>query len=147
MVQKSGAWDNLRKVEFKAGDPLFKEGDGGFFFYIIQKGEVEVYKKDLDGQTRIIGKVGPGQPIGEFALVTKSTRSASARALTDGFAIEVSEDGYEKLLEELPEWTLAILESLINRLKAANELMAELQSQDIEDTESVIDAFSDDISK
>jgi CRP-like cAMP-binding protein len=116
-------WQNLRRVDFKAGEILFKEGDPGFFFYIIQEGKVEVYKNLDDRKVKTLGVVEPGQALGEFALITESLRSASARALTDGYAVEVSEDGYKRLLKELPEWALAVFQSLIRRLKEANELL------------------------
>ena len=116
-------WQNLKRVDFKAGDVLFEEGDQGFFFYIIQEGKVEVYRPQENGRAKTLSVVEAGQALGEFALITESLRSASARAITDGYAIEVSEDGYKRLLAELPEWALAVFQSLIRRLKDANELL------------------------
>jgi len=118
-------WQTLKRVDFKAGDILFEEGDQGFFFYIIQQGKVEVYLGPHDKPHKTLGVVEAGQPLGEFALITESLRSASARAITDGYAVKVSEDGYKQLLKELPEWALAVFQSLIRRLKEANELLSE----------------------
>lgn len=114
---------DLKQVSFKPKQILFKEGDEGCFFYIIQSGHVEVYRTGKDGSEIILGTVEAGQPLGEFALLTNNRRSASARALTEGTAIEVSESAYRKLLSELPDWSIAVLESLVSRLTRANELL------------------------
>lgn len=125
LMDKAGntVWQNLKRVDFRAGDILFEEGDQGFFFYIVQEGKVEVFRTQEDGRTKTLSIVEEGQALGEFALITESLRSASARAITDGYAVEVSEDGYKRLLQELPEWALAVFQSLIRRLKDANELL------------------------
>lgn len=132
------AWQNLRKIEFKKGDMLFREGDEGFFFYIIQEGKVEVFKEEEPSKT--LGIVESGQALGEFALITESLRSASARALSDGYAVEVSEEGYKALLRELPEWAIAVLQSLIRRLKDANEMLTHHNANPV-----AFDVFVDEI--
>jgi CRP/FNR family cyclic AMP-dependent transcriptional regulator len=128
---KEGSFNlkNLKVINFKAGDLLFKEGDKGFAFYIIQEGKVEVFKTSEEGKKVVIGTVESGQPLGEFAFVTQSPRSASARVVADGFAIEVSADAYKKLFAELPEWASAIIESLIERLKSTNHLLLKQSEQ------------------
>ncbi len=113
----------LKQISFKQGQVLFREGDEGYFFFIVQTGQVEVFRSGREGKDITLGTVEPGQPLGEFALLTNNKRSASARALTDGTAIEVSENAYRKLISELPDWSVAVLESLINRLTRANELL------------------------
>jgi CRP/FNR family cyclic AMP-dependent transcriptional regulator len=119
------SWDGIEKVDFLANDILFHEGDIGFYFYIIQEGEIEVFRKTAKGDKKILDTIGAGQALGEFALVTQQPRSASARALTAGSAYKVSEENYKKLLSELPGWANAILEGLIVRLRKTSELLAE----------------------
>jgi CRP/FNR family cyclic AMP-dependent transcriptional regulator len=116
--------ESLKKAEFEAGDFLFQEGDVNFHFYIIQKGEVEILLKRQPSQELVsIATLGPGQAVGEFALVSRKPRSASARAKTKVSAIKVSEEGYAKLLQELPEWSRAVLESLIERIRYTDEIL------------------------
>jgi CRP-like cAMP-binding protein len=136
-------WETLKRINFKKGDILFAEGDPGFFFYILQEGKVEVFKRAADGEKKILGIAEPGQPLGEFALITESLRSASARAISDGYAIEVSEEGYKRLLADLPEWAIAVFKSLIRRLKDANELL-NASSRDGLTSPEEFDLFLDD---
>lgn len=119
------SWDGIEKVSFKKNDILFKEGDTGFFFYVIQEGEVEVYRHSSRGVDKRLDVLKSGQALGEFALVSQRARSASARAITDGYAYKISEENYQKLLTELPGWAVAILDGLIERLRRTNEALSE----------------------
>jgi len=91
---------DLERVAFKPGDFLFVEGEQSYFFMMIEEGEVEILLKDpTDPRKEItVAQIGPGQPIGEFALVVNKPRSATARAKTAGSAIKISKEGYDHLL-------------------------------------------------
>lgn len=118
-------WEGIERIDFEAGHSFFTEGEEGFFFYVVQAGQVEIFKTDHTGKKKTLGIVGPGQALGEFALITNSPRSASAQALTVGYAYRVSEEVYKKLLADLPSWAVAVFESLIQRLRQANEMITE----------------------
>ncbi len=115
--------DSLEKVIFKPGEVLFHENEESYFFLIIQEGSVEVYKTDAGGIHIPLAVVGEGQALGEFAMVSKKSRSASARALTKTVAVKVSESAYQSLLGELPSWAIAIFEGLVERLRQADEII------------------------
>jgi CRP-like cAMP-binding protein len=129
MEERNSEWHGIEVVAFKKDDVLFKEGDFSFFFFVIRDGQVEVFRKDEEGNQKVLGVVDSGQALGEFALITNSMRSASARALTDGHAYKVSQETYQKLLADLPEWAMAVMTGLIQRLQSANDALAQ-QSKD-----------------
>lgn len=109
------------KEVYKPGDYIFFEGDIDFHFYIVQEGQVEIFTKGKTGQRLNIATVTEGESFGEFALLDKQPRSASAQALTECTLIKVSEEGYLQLLEELPVWASSMLKSFSQRLKTMNE--------------------------
>ena len=41
--------NRLKMVEFKKGDYLFQEGEESFHFFILQDGDVEIFKNDEEG--------------------------------------------------------------------------------------------------
>lgn len=114
---------SIVKVSYQKGDFIFFEGDLESHFYIVESGEVEIFFKNKSGQRVNILKVGPGESFGEFALLDKKPRSASAQALTPLTLVKVSEEGYEQLLSELPLWASSMLTSFMYRLKNMNKLM------------------------
>jgi CRP-like cAMP-binding protein len=115
--------NDIQKVAYKAGDFIFLEGDKEAHFYIIEKGNVQIFTKNENGQRLNICEIGEGESFGEFALLDKAPRSASAKALTDVVLVKVSEQGYEKLLSEIPSWSSSMLKSFMVRLKNMTSLL------------------------
>jgi CRP/FNR family cyclic AMP-dependent transcriptional regulator len=97
---------------------IFFEGDIDFHFYIVQTGTVQIFTKSKTGQRIDLSTVSAGESFGEFALLAKAPRSASAQAVTECTLIKVSEAGYQQLLSELPDWASFMLQSFADRLKA-----------------------------
>ncbi len=118
---------DIEQITFRKGDILFEENEVSFHFFIIEDGEVEVFKKTSEGKELILAKVGPGSSLGEFAMLDRQSRSASARALTDLTAAKVSPEAYARLLTELPEWAVSVMRALVERLRVTNNIVRELQ--------------------
>jgi CRP-like cAMP-binding protein len=66
---------SLVRVEAAAGDVVIHEGDSGDRFYVIETGMVEVTKNG-----RHIAQLGPGDYVGEIALLRDVPRTASVTA-------------------------------------------------------------------
>lgn len=123
--------------EFHPGEYIFFEDDLDYHFYIIEDGEIQIFTKDRDGKRFNLASLGPGESFGELALIDKSPRSASAQALKFSRVYKVSEEGYQKLISELPDWTQAVLKSFAARIRRMNDILKEqhailrnIQSQD-----------------
>ncbi len=114
---------DIQKVAYKTGDFIFLEGDQESHFYIIEQGRVQIFTKKPDGERVNICEMTEGESFGEFALLDKAPRSASAKALTDVVLVKVSAEGYEKLLSEIPTWASSMLKSFIIRLKNMNTIL------------------------
>lgn len=112
---------SLERQTFKAGEFIFFEGDVESHFYIIEQGTVTIFTKDSLGAKIHIADLGEGEPFGEFALISNSPRSAFAQAKTDCTLIKVSEQSYQKLLNELPVWAQSMLKSLTDRVQNMTE--------------------------
>jgi predicted MFS family arabinose efflux permease len=69
--------DTLERVDFPAGAWVLREGEAGDRFFIIDDGSAQV----IQG-SRPIRTVGPGDAVGEIALMRDIPRTASVRAVT-----------------------------------------------------------------
>ena len=97
---------------------------------MIKEGRVEVFRDGGDGQRVVLAIVDEGQSLGEFAMIDKQPRSASARAISTVVAVKVSESSYAELLGELPTWAQAMLEGLVSRLRSANDIIRQHEAID-----------------
>ena len=79
--------------------------------YLIVDGEVSVRK---GGQE--IARLGPGDVIGEMAIVGHKLRSASVVSLTPLEVIHFTRDSVQELLDEVPAFGEALRETTIDRL-------------------------------
>lgn len=118
---------SITKESFKPGDFIFFEGDIETHFYIIESGEVSIFMKDIRGQKIEVARLKDGETFGEFALIDKGARTASAQATTAVKAMKISSEGYEMMLNELPLWASSMLKSFSKRLKQMNQQVKEIK--------------------
>jgi CRP/FNR family transcriptional regulator, cyclic AMP receptor protein len=104
--------------EFKAGDVIFKEGDPGAEFFVIQSGKVDI----LLGN-RLLGTLGDHDIFGEMALIDPAPRSATAIAKTDAKLVPVGEKQFLFLVSRTPHFALNVMRTLARRLRAQNGAM------------------------
>ncbi len=116
---------DIRKELYPIGDTIFKKGDLGQCFYIVEKGKVSIFDLTQDGKKVPIATIGEGEAFGEFALLDKKPRSATAQAASDVVLIKVSDKGYEQMLTELPGWATSMMLSFIERLRNMNTQLTE----------------------
>lgn len=117
------ASNEILKESYKPGDYIFFEGDIENHFYIVETGKVQIFTKNKAGGRLDIAVVEEGESFGEFAMLSKEPRSASAQAITECTLVKVSDQGYQHLLEELPVWASCMLKSFASRLKNMNHLL------------------------
>lgn len=70
----------LRDVRLAEGETLFREGQASDEMYFVESGRLEVVKAGIDGAALRLSKVVPGSTIGEIALYTGQSRTASVVA-------------------------------------------------------------------
>lgn len=87
---------------FGRDEKLFSQGDEADRLYLVRDGFVEiVVESDDHPDGRTIVNLGPGQSVGEMALVDQGPRSATVRAATDNTRVaSVSHANFEALCED-----------------------------------------------
>src|SRR5438045_3565447 len=80
----------LHPVHADTGEAVMREGDPGKACYFIATGQVGVLSKDIIGAPAMLATFGRGACVGEVALVTGGTRTATVQATepTDLLALE-----------------------------------------------------------
>lgn len=88
----------VRGRTIRPGELLFKEGDPGDKFYIVQSGAVEIFKEKAGSEPDRLAIKRAGDAFGEMALLTDAPRSATVRALEPSNLLVVARDQFEQLL-------------------------------------------------
>jgi MFS family permease len=68
----------LEPIHVSARQVVFRQGDPGDRFYVIEKG-----RADVIGDGRLVTTLGPGEGFGEIALLRRVRRTATVQAATD----------------------------------------------------------------
>jgi CRP/FNR family cyclic AMP-dependent transcriptional regulator len=99
---------------FNEGDTITTQGESGIGFFVIEDGNATV---SIGG--KIIRTLGPGEHFGEVALIDSGPRSATVVATTDLRCRGMSAWEFKPFVEEHPEVAWALLETLVGRLREA----------------------------
>jgi CRP-like cAMP-binding protein len=104
---------NYENVEqYSAGQKIFDEGQPGDVMYVVLEGEVEIMAHDQP-----VGTVGPGDLLGEMALIDSKPRAATAVALSDCRLAPVNEKRFLFMVQETPFFALHVMRSLVDKLR------------------------------
>jgi CRP/FNR family cyclic AMP-dependent transcriptional regulator len=89
------------------GAPLFAENMVGESLFIVKAGTVRVTQRTSDGE-RELGLVGPGEHLGEMALLARSVRLVSAVAATPVEVVEIAHRDFVRLQPQKPQACLKL---------------------------------------
>jgi sigma-B regulation protein RsbU (phosphoserine phosphatase) len=104
------------------GTVLFKEGEPGERFFIIEDGQIAILKAMDTIDERLIGVRTAGEFIGEMSLLNRDgRRTASARVLESTRLLEMTRREFDLLLEHEPAFAYEMLQVLSDRLKDAHD--------------------------
>ncbi len=117
----------LQRLSLRQGEVFIQQGDFGKNGYIIQNGQVEVFLKQ-NGDEITLAVLGPGEVVGEQAVLFDSCRSASVRALTDCNLVVMDRDQMSKNLEKSDPSIRAMIKILSERLKRSNKTVAKTKT-------------------
>lgn len=114
------------------GESLFNEGDIADSMYIIQKGQIRLFRPKGKGFVEL-AVLRAGEVIGEMAYFDPESkrRSASAAAIATTDVIEISFSALSKTMTTLNPWFKTLINTLAERLRKSNERVKELESNSV----------------
>ena len=87
----------LSAVRIPADGIVFRQGERGDAFFIIQRGEAEVVQS-RNGTEELLRTLGPGDYFGEIALLGRTSRTATIRAATSLVLLSLKKGDFDRLL-------------------------------------------------
>ncbi len=124
--------DSIGRRQLGSGEILFHQGEPGLECFVILAGELEVITF-VHGDELRLDVYRPGQIIGEMALLDRSPRSATVRALEAADLVVLGEEAFKTLLASNPELAMSLLRSGTTRMRNTNQRMiADLERKNAE---------------
>ncbi|HKZ68883.1 MAG TPA: cyclic nucleotide-binding domain-containing protein, partial [Anaerolineales bacterium] len=114
---------------------LCREGAFEEVFYIVAQGQAVITKKisDQEGE-RVLRNAGPGDFVGEMALIQNAPRAATVRVVLACTVLEMSKPDFEAMLQRSPRLALSIIRTTLNRMRANDQMSI----QDLQRTNKIL---------
>jgi CRP-like cAMP-binding protein len=103
-----------QQIDVPEGTVMIREGEPGRDFFALVEGSVDVRK----GKRRIAA-LGPGDFVGEIALLTDAPRTATVRATSPVSALRMTRQGFSTLLDASPRMRGKVIKTLADRLASS----------------------------
>lgn len=104
----------------KEGEALFHEGDTGKEVFVIVSGKMRIMKR-TGGKSITLAELGPGESVGEMAILLDMPRTASAEAITNCEVISVDRNACLRCIINIPPCASSMLKRLARRIGTMNE--------------------------
>jgi len=104
------------RIRLPEGTLLTRQGDIGREAFVILTGSAAV---DRDGER--VAEIGPGDVVGELALLDGGPRSATVTATSDIEALVLTRPAFTAVLDEIPTLAHRLLVTLARRLRTAED--------------------------
>jgi CRP/FNR family transcriptional regulator len=111
---------------FSANEIIFEEGTSCAGMYVVESGNVRIFKSSAGGREQVLSIDGPGSSIAELPVFDGGNYPASAAAVDDAALIFVSKQDFQALCLAHPEVALKVLKVVGSRLRRLVGIIEEL---------------------
>lgn len=99
------------EIDLREDFALMREGKPAHEFVVIVDGTARVTRNG-----RKLADLGPGDWVGEIALLTKSARTATVTTTSRVRALVVTDRGFRRVVESMPSIAMKVLKSVADRI-------------------------------
>jgi methyl-accepting chemotaxis protein len=121
-----------QKVHKQAGEVIFRAGDHGDEMFVVLVGSVEIYVEQ-EGRRISVGKLGPGDFLGEMSLLEGLPRSGTAVTTSACELVGLGEHSFRKLMVEDSVLAWRVMKGLSARIRNLNQELAQRIGKDLQE--------------
>ena len=109
------------RVRLAAGDTLFLRGEDADSMYALVYGRLESWVEDAGGRETVVGRVAPGETVGEMAMLTSDSRPTSVRATRESVLVRIPAAAFRAVSRSDPALMGTILRLVAGRLDRSHD--------------------------
>lgn len=113
-----------KPIVYKKGQVIFAEGEPANYVYLVNYGQVTIFKED-NQRLLPIAEVRDKDFLGETSLFIDEVRTATAVATEVTEVLIIKKSEVKNVLRHCPEWVSDIMSTLSERLNHCNEILRE----------------------
>jgi CRP/FNR family transcriptional regulator, cyclic AMP receptor protein len=112
---------------------LCREGEVEDTLYVIVSGGAEVAKQLDDEEFAVLNRPGPGDFVGEIALVQETTRTATVHTVEPTTVLEINREDFVHMLRQSAPLAVRVMLTITPRLREIDQsLIAYLRQRNAE---------------
>lgn len=121
----------LHRRRFEPREVIVQRGELGNSLYLVLFGRLKVVLLGRDGREVILTLLKAGDFFGEIALLDGGPRSGTVIGVERGELLELTREGFLRLLDREPRIAARLYRELCARLRRANEMIGDLALLDV----------------
>jgi cAMP-dependent protein kinase regulator len=110
---------------FEAGEQLIRRGEPPAGVHLIASGEVEVVAEDASGERLVIASLGPGDVVGEVAMILRRTSMADVIAVHPTVTLHLSGSGFQEMMRAHPVLLAQLYDLAVKRDEETTSVVAQ----------------------
>lgn len=111
---------------YKTGQTIFMRGDPGESMMVVASGRIRISRTSYDGREVVLAVFGPGEVLGEIAMIDGGERTADAAALEPTDLLILHRRDFHAFLLEHPQVAIELLVLFCRRLREADDQLEDL---------------------
>jgi len=111
---------------YRPGEWLFSEGEPCEGLFVIESGEVKIFKSSAGGREQVLGIEAAGNSVAELPVFDGGAYPASAAAITEVSIRYIPKQDFRAFCLEHPQVALKVLKVVGTRLRRLVEVIEEL---------------------
>jgi hypothetical protein len=119
-----------RVMQLPAQQVVFETAATGEEMFVVLNGRLKISVANREGREIVLGAIGPGEIVGEIAMLDGRGRSATAMTLTPSELLVIHRRDFMPFLEQNPKVAIDLIKVLALRLRLNTEQLAELITED-----------------
>jgi CRP/FNR family transcriptional regulator, cyclic AMP receptor protein len=112
--------------KFSGGEIVFSEGDPCAGMYVVESGQVRIFKTSPGGREQVLNIDGPGASVAELPVFDGGNYPASVSAVEDSTLLFIAKQDFHALCMAHPEVALKVLKVVGARLRKLVGIIEEL---------------------
>lgn len=122
----------VRSISYKKGEIMYHAGDTSDALYIVNKGQIKIYRLSESGKEQLVRILNPGDFTGELALFQDTVHESYAEAMVNTQICMIQRKDLQDLLLKYPTISLKVLTEFSSRLETAEKQTTRFATEKVE---------------